>query len=135
MQRNSHQREACVESIISVEEAEENRLLRLLVEALKRRNIFCQDVHTQTEQEWAVRTTSTQKALQQELKTTNISGCCGNNVSTTQFAYNTNQVSINVIRTGPANSDHSTREGRHHSVVQRRHHTYRSTGIAYYLDK
>ncbi|KAJ1367981.1 hypothetical protein KIN20_029024 [Parelaphostrongylus tenuis] len=102
--------ETCEESIISVEEAKENRLLRLVAKALKRRNISYQDVHTQTEQNWAMRTTSTHNVLQQKLKTTNISGRCGNNISTRQFTYNTNSVPINAIRTESAYSDHSTRE-------------------------
>ncbi|KAJ1353999.1 hypothetical protein KIN20_010795 [Parelaphostrongylus tenuis] len=82
-------------------ETEQTRLIRLITEVLKRRDISCQKDHTQTKKHWEMRTTSTQNALQEELKTTNISRRCEENVNSTQFTCNTNLMRNILIKQNP----------------------------------
>ncbi|KAJ1369124.1 hypothetical protein KIN20_030522 [Parelaphostrongylus tenuis] len=72
-----------------------------MADVLERRNILCHNARTETKPQLTMRTMSTQRVLQQELKKTNISGHCENNVINRQFTYNTNLMQNILIKQNP----------------------------------
>ncbi|VDM55915.1 unnamed protein product [Angiostrongylus costaricensis] len=91
-QRNlSSQHENREESTIPVGRTQQLRLLLLIREVLERRNILRQNVTTQSKQDGSMRTPTTPPSvLQQEMKSTSVSGHCEHCGSEKQPTYPTN---------------------------------------------